>query len=95
MADWPDTDELKQILDITNEDWDEQLDGVLKSAIGQVKHDVGDWDEAVDTPDDSLSRAGLRLAELQALRPDSARGTERDPVYLRYLKGHRRKFGIA
>jgi hypothetical protein len=35
------------------------------------------------------------MAELMALRPESAKGTERDPTYLRLMTGQRRRFGIA
>ena len=30
---WPDADELKQVLDITSDDWDETVDRVLAAAI--------------------------------------------------------------
>jgi hypothetical protein len=96
MADWPGADEVKQVLDITSTDWDDTIDRVVAAAIEQVKEDVGSWDEYEDEPDDSLAQAALRLAELIGLRPEAAAslgGT--DPTYLRLLKGHRRKFGIA
>jgi len=95
MAEWPDADELKQVLDITSEDWDETVGRVLASAIAKVKLDVGDWDEAVDEPDDSLVQAALRMAELISLRPEVAAGAVGDPTYQRLLFGHRRTFGIA
>jgi hypothetical protein len=95
MADWPDADELKQVLDVTSEDWDETLDRVLASAIRRVQLDVGDWDEYTDEPDENLSQAALRMAELMALRPESAVGAINDPTYNRLLKGHRRTFGVA
>ncbi|HXJ67017.1 MAG TPA: hypothetical protein VNN79_24950 [Actinomycetota bacterium] len=96
MADWPDADEVKQVLDITSTDWDDTIDRVVAAAIAQVKHDVGHWDEYEDEPDDSLSQAALRLAELIGLRPELAADVgSRDPTYLRLLRGHRRVFGIA
>lgn len=107
MADWPDTDELKQVLDVTDEsgDWTKTLDRVLAAAIYRVKADVGNWDELVDEPDDNLAQAALRMAELMALRPDVAAQAFRatadrsafseDPTYARLLYGHRRSFGIA
>ena len=68
----------------------------MAAAIAQVKHDVGHWDEYEDEPNDSLSQAALRLAELIGLRPELAADVgSRDPTYLRFLKGHRRVFGIA
>jgi hypothetical protein len=96
MADWPDTAELAQVLDVENvTDWETTFDRVLAAAIAKVKSDVGNWDEDVDEPDESLSQAALRMAELMALRPEAARGTENDPTYSRLLFGHRRSFGIA
>jgi|SRR3954464_14216005 hypothetical protein len=96
MADWPDLDELKLRLDITSEDHDATLEKDLASGIAYVKSDVGGWDEYEDTPDDSLSQAALRAAELIATRPEGQPGiVSRDPAYQLLLKGHRRVFGIA
>lgn len=98
MAEWPELAEVKQVLDITSTDWDDTVSRVLAAAIDQVKDDVGDWDadeDAPDYPDDSLAAAALRLAELSGLRPEAIAGLGTDPTYLRLLKGHRRKFGIA
>ena len=92
---WPDADELKQVLDVTSEDWDETLDRVLAAAIAQVKHDVGLWEEYLDEPDDALAQAALRMGELLALRPEAAAQAASDPTYRRLLKGHRRVFGVA
>ena len=95
MADWPDATEVKQVLDITSEDWDDTVDRILAAAIYKVKTDVGLWDEDVDEPDDSLSQAALRMAELISLRPEAATSTSADPTYNRLLFGHRRSFGVA
>ncbi len=100
MAAWPELDELKQVLDVTSPDWDGDLDDtrltrLLSAAIARVKMDVGDWDEDVDSPDDALSQAALRMAELMALRPEVAPAALGDPTYARLLKGHRRVFGVA
>jgi hypothetical protein len=95
MADWPGPDELKRVLDVTSEDWDETLDRVLSSAIERVKHDVGEWDDDTDEPDDNLAQAALRMAELLALRPEAAAQARTDPTYARLLKGHRRRFSVA
>ena len=95
MAQWPDADEVKQVLDITGEDWDDTIDRVLAAAIYRVKTDVGDWDEYEDEPDDALSQAALRMAELIGLRPELAAQVGQDVTYAGLLKGHRRKFGIA
>jgi len=106
MADneWPLIDELKQVLDVTSTDWDgESISGsgttrltrLLAAGIAKVKFDVGAWDEDVDVPDDALSQAALRMAELIALRPEAATEVVKDPTYNRLLFGHRRQFGIA
>lgn len=104
-VDWPDIEELKQVLDVASDDWDGEessggsvtrLTRLLAAAIARVKTDVGDWDEMTDEPDEALSQAALRMAELFALRPEVASGgAANDPTYARLLKGHRRAFGIA
>lgn len=101
---WPALDEVKQVLDVTSTDWDGEpvsgesptrLTRLLGAAIAKVKYDVGLWDEMVDEPDESLSQAALRAAELIALRPEAAVGVIGDPTYNHLLLGHRRSFGIA
>jgi hypothetical protein len=97
---WPELDELKQVLDVTSDDWDGDLDNtrltrLLAAAIVKVKLDVGDWDDLVDVPDESLAQAALRMAELLALRPEVAADAVADPTYRRLMFGHRRKWGIA
>ena len=98
MADWPDTDELARILDVDPEssDWVTTLDRVLASAIAWVKSKVGSWDESTDEPDDNMAQAALRMAELLALRPETAAAVaDSDPTIARLLLGRRRRFGIA
>ena len=96
MADWPGLDELKLRLDVTSEDHDDTLEKDLASGISKVKADVGSWDEYEDAPDDALSQAALRAAELIATRPEGdAAVVGSDPTYAALLKGHRRVFGIA
>jgi hypothetical protein len=108
MAAWPELDELKQVLDVTSDDWDGEagsgggedertrLSRLLAAAIAKVKADVGLWDEDDDEPDDALAQAALRMAELIALKPElAAQVGSNDPTYLRLLYGHRRTFGIA
>lgn len=103
MAAWPELDELKQVLDVTSDDWNgdgEYDDGtrltrLLAAAIERVKLDTGGWDEYTDEPDEALSQAALRMAELLALRPEVAATAAADPTYQRLLKGHRRRFAIA
>jgi hypothetical protein len=111
MADWPTLEELKQLLDITSEDWDGDSDDtrltrVLASAIDLIKVEVYgsglNFDDVITDPTDSQAQAALRLAELIATRPDagvSRTGSDRmflqDVTVLRLLKGSRRSFGIA
>jgi hypothetical protein len=95
MADWPDAAELKQVLDVTSDDWDLTLDRVVAAAVERVKSDVGSWVEATDIPDENLAGAALRMAELMALRPEAAADSINDPTYNRLIKGHRRTFGVG
>jgi hypothetical protein len=92
---WPDSDELKQVLDITSDDWDDTLDRVMAAAIAKVKSDIGKWDEDEDEPDDNMAQAALRMAELMALRPEAAADTIKDPTYDRLLTGRRRRFAVG
>ncbi len=101
MAAWPALADLKQTLDVTTTDWDGEahLAGVLAAAIEQVKLDVGDWDEAVDVPSSSLSRAAMllavRIAKAPAEAPEAVTTARTDTAYHRLLKGHRRRFAIG
>jgi hypothetical protein len=102
MADWPDVDELKQVLNVDDDPdkWGTTLARVLASGIDQVKSDIGEWDDEVDEPTDRQAQAALRAAELIALRPEAqaAGGTgfiADDPTYVRLLKGSRRRFAFS
>lgn len=95
MSDWPQLDELKQVLDVDpeSEAWDgtedsglnaTRLSRLLAAAIDYVKNvEVGDWDEIMDEPDERLASAALRMAELMALKPEVAAavaGSARGPA---------------
>ncbi len=102
MADWPDLDELKQIIDVTGDDWNVTLDRVRLAAIDKVKRDVGKWDDDADMPDEMLAQAAMRMAELISERPSGVptgplgwAGLAKDPTYASLLSGHRRSFGIG
>jgi hypothetical protein len=97
MAEWPDATELAQVLDISNVgDWSTTLDRVLAASIIQVKKLVRDWDEYEDEPDESLSQAALRLAELMVQRPElTAAENAKDPAFTALIFGHRRGFSIG
>lgn len=102
---WPELDELKQVLDVVSDDWDgledeydlgpTRLERLRLAAIAKVKQDVGLWDEYVDEPDEMLAQAALRMMELLALKPELAAQASGDPTYMRLLAGHRRRFAIA
>jgi hypothetical protein len=96
MADWPDVDELKQVLNIDTDAWDVTVDRVRSAAIAKVKRDVGRWDELTDEPDDQLAQAALRMAELISERPGTpVTHLTKDPAYVALMGGHRRSFGIG
>ena len=97
MADWPELEEFAQVVNVDNaEDWETTLTRVLAAAIDRVKHDVGNWDEDEDEPDDRLAAAALRMAELMSERPDgTAAQLSMDPAYQAHLRGHRRVFGVG
>lgn len=100
-AEWPLLDELKQILDVTSEDWDGDLDdtrltATLESAIERVKREVGSFDEYEDIPTVGMSRAALRMAELMATRPTApVEALGADATYRAHLFGERKRFGIG
>lgn len=94
-VDWPDTDELKRLLDVEGSDWDDHLGGLMAAGIARVKADVGDWDDTTDSPDERLTKAALRAAVvLQANAADPA-SLDKDAVYIGHMKGHRRVFGFS
>ena len=101
MADWPEVEELAQVLNVDDvTTWQTTLDRVLASAIAQVKLDVGNWDEDDDEPTDKMAQAALRMGELIAQRADGTsldvgEAFRQDPTYLALLKGSRRVFGVA
>ncbi len=97
MADWPELEEVAQVLDVENvESWTTTLERCRLAAIQQVKEEVGHWDEYEDEPDEKLAAAALRLAELFATRPEATTAELiSDPAYRRLITGRRRVFGFA
>lgn len=90
---WPTVDELKARLDITSDDWDDQLARLLQACIDETKARVGDWDESLDLPDEALAQAALELAVERGMTGENA-----PPVGSRsgqLLFGHRRRWGTA
>jgi hypothetical protein len=102
MADWPDLDEVKQVLnvDLEVDNWGTTLERIRLAAIERVKMDRGEWDDTVDEPNEALAQAALRMCELLAERPEAivqfARGSKPDdPTYWRLMQGNRRRFAIS
>ncbi len=93
---WPDTDELAQVLNVDNvEDWQTTLDRVMAAGIAKVKSDCRLWGlDVEDTPTDSQAQAALRMAEMMATRATDP-AILRDPTYLRLLTGQRKGFTLA
>lgn len=98
---WPTTAELKQRLDITSADWDDQLDRVLASAIAMTKGRVGDWVDDYDQPDEAVSQSALELAVELAKTDEDLRVIRGTDLVVdtsksrKLLYGHRRRFGIG
>ena len=98
---WPTTAELKQRLDVTSADWDDQLDRVLAAAISATKKRVGEWDEDFDQPVEEVSQSALELAVEYAKTDEDLRiirGTDQlvdTSKSKKLLFGHRRRFGIG
>lgn len=99
MAEWPTLEQVKRVLNFEPGEDDPlglTLENVRLSAINWVKAKRGDWDESADEPDENLSQAALRMAELIALRPETAAAVaENDPTLARLFIGRRRRFGIS
>ena len=98
---WPTTAELKQRLDITSTDWDDQLDRLLAAAIDETKRRLGEWDDGFDEPDEAVSQSALELGVEYAQTDENLRvirGTDQvvdTSKSKRLLYGHRRRFGIG
>ena len=98
---WPTTAELKQRLDVTSDDWDDQLDRVLASAIAITKQRIGEWDEDFDQPDEAISQSALELGVEFAQTDENLRvirGTDTvvdTSKSKRLLFGKRRRFGLG
>ena len=94
MVAWPTTTELKQRLDVTSDDWDDQLDRVLASAISMTKARVGDWDGDFDTPTEAVSQSALELAVELAQTGEEAASSQHSKSH-GLLYGQRRRFGVG
>lgn len=97
-AGWPTLAELRRVLDVdpNSTTHDVTLQRVLDSAIEETKNRVGTWDDLLDDPPNAkLAQHALRMAELLALRPESAVTTITDPTLDRLIAGNRRRFAIS
>jgi hypothetical protein len=90
---WPTTAQLKQRLDVTSDDWDDQLDRVLASAIAETKRRVGDWDDDFSQPDEAVSQSALELAVEYGMSGEGVSSQKSKSRAL--LFGKRRRFGIG
>jgi hypothetical protein len=90
---WPSLEDVKRranLLDLSVHD--EEASVVLAAAIGQIKSEVGKWDELTDLPTDGMAEAALnRAMELVGDVPTPF--SERRSIAL--LRGQRRRFGIG
>lgn len=91
MATWPTVSELKARLDVTSDDWDDQLTRLLDACIAETKARVGEWVEGVDTPTDSLAQSALE----RAVDYGTTGGVSPTGKAEHLLYGHRRRFGTA
>ena len=91
---WPTTAELKQRLDITSADWDDQLDRLLAAAIAKTKQRIGEWDDDFDQPDEGVSQSALELAVELAQTGEEASSSVKAKSWA-LLHGKRRRFGIG
>ncbi len=89
---WPTVAELKQRLDITSTDWDDQLTRLLAGAVSVTKQRLGDWVEDYDQPADAVSQSALELAVEMAANGQPQEGPTKSKSM---LYGERRRFGIG
>ena len=89
---WPTVAELKQRLDVTNDDWDSQLVRLLAAAIEATKARIGDWVEDYDEPNEQQAQSALELGVefAQTGRPEPGPTKSKE-----LLLGQRRRFGIG
>lgn len=104
MAEWPDADELKRVLnyEATSGAYPEDdilgtitIPRVLASAIARVQSEVGVWAEDQE-PTENQSAAALRMALLMAQNLEATPvSLSHDPVYTALLFGSRQRFGFS
>jgi hypothetical protein len=90
---WPEVEDLKRRLDVNDTSvHDVEMGVILAAAIDQIKHEVGEWDELTDAPNEALAEAALARAVELGSDVMPAR-SERKSNQLLY--GQRRRFPIA
>lgn len=91
---WPDVDELKQLLDVTSNDFDDHLTSLLESGIDIVQDDCGLGDEG-DPATEGQRQAALRAAVVMRTNgPESESRVHQDGRYQSHLYGTRKRFGF-
>lgn len=104
MAQWPEVEEVANLLDLGSDEWiEEHLQHALDAAIEGVKIDVAGSVAAYDGADPPLEptemqrQAALRaVAVLRVNAPDDGwRNVHDDHIYQSLIFGQRRSFGVA
>lgn len=100
-GDWPEVDDLKRRLNVLDVSiHDTEMAVILAAAINQIKLEVGNWDELVDSPNEAMAEAALQRAfemgsadEVGITRDRF--GTVHIPKSNQLLLGQRRRFPIG
>jgi hypothetical protein len=98
---WPEVEDLKRRLNVIDVSiHDVEMEVILAAAIGQIKMEVGDWDELTDAPNEALAGSALQRAfemgsadEVGITR--GRFGTTHIPKSTQLLLGQRRRFPIG
>jgi hypothetical protein len=92
-ATWPTLDDLRVIANVPEgNDHDAMLASFLTAAIAETKATVGEWDELVDVPNDSLAASALMRAFELVSDVYVERGQRKSTDL---LTGQRRRFSIG
>jgi len=90
---WPEVSDLKRRLDVNDVSvHDDEMQVILSTAIGQIKGEVGDWDDVSDEANDAMAEAALERAVELASDVPIPREQRKS---LTLLKGQRRRFSIG
>ena len=95
---WPELADLKSRLNIQAADtkFDTQFESIVAAGVAAIKALVGDWDEALDDPDEALSQAALEWAVALATTGEPPANSPSGISKIdQALYGHRHRFGVA